>query len=316
MTLINNYSIENNCIKFQLNNTKGLYKISFTNALRRILISYIDCYVIDFNDTNFIENNSLFNSEFLKNRLCLIPILSNKTNINYEFLQVSCNKKNDKQVIDDVYVSDFKIKDRTTDQELDIKDFFVHQDLLFTKLQLEQYINFEANLKKSNAFVGGSFYSPVSSCVVTFNNSNYDKEPVIDRERNFDLNSKNEPKIYDFYYENIGFFDSKELIKIACDVLMEKLNNLKSKFDNYEFKNDFYHFMVYEENDTLGHLFTSYLLENKDIIYAGYSLEHPLKNNILLKIKIDGKKEKLFKLMEDTIDNLINMTKELKKEFK
>ena len=316
MTIINNYSVENNCVKFQLNNSKGLYKISFTNALRRILISYIECYVIDFNDTKFIENNSLFNNEFLKSRLCLIPILSNISSVNYEFLQVSCNKKNDKHVIDDVFVSDFKIKDRTTDKELDIKDFFVHQDILFTKLQLEQYIHFEGNLKKLDAFTGGSSYSPVSSCVVTFNNSNYEKEPIIERERNFDLNSKNEPKIYDFYYENIGFYESKELIKIACDVLMNKLSILKTKFDNYEFKNDFYYFTVHEENDTLGNLFSSYILENKDILYSGYNLEHPLKNSILMKIKIDGKKEKLFNLINDTIDNLIDMTKDLKKEFK
>lgn len=316
MTIINNYSVEDNIIKFQLNNSKGLYKISFTNALRRILISYIDCYVIDFNDTTFVENNSLFNSEFLKNRLCLIPILSNNTKVNYEFLQVSCNKKNDKQTIEDVYVSDFKIKDRTTDKELDIKDFFIAQDILFTKLQMEQFIHFEANLKKSNAFISGSSYSPVSSCIVTFNNSNYDKEEVIERERNYDLNSKNEPNVYNFYYENIGFFDSKELIHKACDVLVDKLTDLKTKFDNYEFKNDFYHFIVYEENDTLGNLFSSYLLENKEITYSGYSLEHPLKNNILVKIKIEGKKEQLFKIINNTIDDLIKMTTDLKKEFK
>jgi DNA-directed RNA polymerase subunit L len=316
MTIINNYSVEDNIVKFQLNNSKGLYKISFTNALRRILISYIDCYVIDFKDTTFIENNSLFNSEFLKSRLCLIPILSNKTNVNYEFLQVICNKKNEKQNIEDVYVSDFKIKDRTTDKELDIKDFFVHQDILFTKLQIEQFIHFEANLKKSNAFIGGSPHSPVSSCVVTFNNLNYDKEEVIERERNYDLNSKNEPNIYDFYYENIGFFDSTELIKIACDVMVNKLNDLKTKFDNYEYKNDFYHFTLYEENDTLGNLFSTYLLENKQINYSGYSLEHPLKNNIILKIKIEGKKEELFKIINNTIDDLIKMTTDLKKEFK
>ena len=115
MPIINKFSVENNCVKFQIDNTKGIYKISFTNALRRILISHIKCYIIDFKDVTFIENNSLFNNEFLKSRLCLIPILSNNQKVNYEFLQVTCNKKNDSNTIEDVLVSDFKIKDRTTE---------------------------------------------------------------------------------------------------------------------------------------------------------------------------------------------------------
>lgn len=315
MSVINNYSNKDNCIKFQLNNSKNLYKISYCNTIRRILISYIDCYAMDIQDITFNNNNSLFNSEFLKDRLSLIPIISNN-NEKYELLQIYCEKNNSKELIEDVYVSDFKIKDKTTNKELDIKKFIYEQDILFTKLQIDQSINFEANLKKNNAFNGGSTFSPVSSCVVTFHNSNYSKEPLIDRERNYDLNSKNEPNLYEFSYENIGFFDSDELIKLALDVLINKLNNMKNKFDDFEFKNDFYYFMLKDENDTMGNIFSSYLLDNKDIKYCGYNIVHPLKNDITIKIKIDGKKDKLMKIINDTIIELISMTEKLKKEFK
>ena len=54
MPIINKFSVENNCVKFQIDNTKGIYKISFTNALRRILISHIKCYIIDFKDVDAI----------------------------------------------------------------------------------------------------------------------------------------------------------------------------------------------------------------------------------------------------------------------
>ena len=315
MSVISNYSIENNIVKFKLNNTSAKYKISFTNALRRILISYIDCYAIDFNDIKFIENNSLFNNEFLKKRLSLIPIISNN-NHNYEFIQVFCEKENDKEIIQDIYVSDFKIKDRTMDKELNTNDFFSDMDILFSKLQFEQKINFECNLKKNNAFEGGSSFSPVSSCVVTFENSNYSKDNITDRERNYDLNSKNEPKTYDFYYENIGFFKSEELIKIAIDVLVEKLNDFKIKFDNIEYNSDFYYFSINNENDTIGNLFCTYFLDNKEISYCGYNIVHPLKNDIIIKIKVDGKKDKLLKLIQEQIEELINMAKDLKKQFK
>ena len=315
MSVISNYSIEDNTIKFQLNNTNAKYKISYTNTLRRILISYIDCYAINFDDIKFIENNSLFNNEFLKKRLSLIPIISNN-NHNYDFIQIFCEKENDKEIIEDINVSDFKIRDRTTNKELDIKDFFSDLDILFSKLQFEQKINFECNLIKNNAFEGGSSFSPVSSCVVTFKNSDYEKDDIKDRERNYDLNSKNDPKIYEFYYENIGFFKSEELIKIAMDVFINKLNNFKTKFDNIEYNNEFYYFSINNENDTIGNLFCTYFLENKEISYCGYNIVHPLKNEIVIKIKIDGKKDKLLKLIDNQINELIDMTKDLKKQFK
>lgn len=315
MSIISNYSLKDECIKFQINNSKGDYKICFPNTLRRILISYIECYTIDFDDVKFIENNSLFNNEFLKKRLSLIPIMSNN-NHNYEFLEISCNKSNNNELIEDIFTSDFKIKDRTTDKELNINDFISDSNILFSKLQMNQTVNFQANLKKNDAFKGGSSHSIVSSCVVTFHNSNYEKDGLNEKDRNYDLNKKNEPKIYDFYCENIGFYKSNELIKITCNVLIEKLNEFRGKFDNYEFLNDFYYILVKDENDTLGNLFCSYFLENKEIKYCGYNIEHPLKNNISIKIKIDGKKDQLFKLIEKTIDNLINMVKELLKNFK
>ena len=315
MSVIKNYSNKDNCVKFELDNSKNLYKISYCNTIRRILISYIECYAMDIEDIKFNNNNSLFNSEFLKDRLSLIPIISNN-NEKYELLQIYCEKNNEKEIIEDIYVYDFKIKDKTTNKELDIKKFIYDQDILFTKLQIDQSINFEANLKYNNAFNGGSTYSPVSSCVVTFHNSNYSKDPLLDRERNYDLNSKNEPNIYEFSYENIGFFDSDELIKLALNILISKLNDMKNKFNDFEFKNDFYYFLLKDENDTMGNIFSTYLLDNKDIKYCGYNIVHPLKNDITIKIKIDGKKDKLMKIINDTITELISMTEKLKKEFK
>jgi DNA-directed RNA polymerase subunit L len=315
MSIINNFTNKDKCVKFQINNTNGQFKISFPNCLRRIIISYIDCYAVDFESIKFIENNSLFNNEFLKERLKLIPIISNN-NEKYELLELSCIQVNETETIEDVYVSNFKIKDTTNNKELDITKFIEEQEILFTKLQNNQKINFEAKLKKGNAFTHGAQFSPVSSCVVTFHNSDYDKEAIIERERNFDLNQVNDPKIYEFSYESIGFFKSEEIIKMGCEVMIEKLNALKNKFTDYEYTNDFYHFHIIDENDTLGNVFTTYLLVNKEIKYCGYQNVHPLKNEITIKIKIEGTKEKLMELIENTINDLIKKTENIKKEFK
>ena len=315
MSIINNFTNKDKCVKFQINNANGQFKICFPNCLRRIIISYIDCYSVDFESIKFIENNSLFNNEFLKERLKLIPIISNN-NEKYELLELSCIQNNETETIEDVYSSNFKIKDTTNNKELDITKFIEEQEILFTKLQNNQKINFEAKFKKGNAFTHGAAFCPVSSCVVTFHNTDYDKEAIIERERNFDLNQVNEPKIYDFSYESIGFYKPEEIIKIGFEVMIEKLNIFKNKFTDYEYTNDFYHFHILDENDTLGNVFTAYLLENKEIKYCGYENIHPLKNEITIKIKIEGTKEKLMELIENTINELIKKTENMKKEFK
>ena len=317
MSSIKNYKTDNNSIEFELNNEKGEYKLSYTNALRRILISHLECYTINCDDTRFIENNSIFNNEFLKSRLCLIPIVSNKKNVNYDQLLISCNVRNETEKIKSVYAHDFTIKNFTTGEEYDIKDFIIYDELLFTKLQSDQYVHFECHLKLSDAFKGGSSHSTVSSCIVTFKNSNESNEKeLINKERDYDINKFGQPLTYIFSYENIGFYDSDELIHRAISVVQEKLIQMKDKFNDYEYKNDYYYFNIHNENETLGNLVSSYLLDQKSITYCGYVIEHPLKHITIIKVKTDLKKNELFKTIYDTIDMLIKNYSQLDKQFK
>ena len=114
----------------------------------------------------------------------------------------------------------------------------------------------------------------------------------------------------------MGFYESNELIIIALDVLISKLNELRSKFQNYTYQNEYYLFDINDENDTLGNLFSSYLLDDPSILYSGYIFEHPLKNNIVLKIKTNKKKEELLKIMNSNVDGIIKLLDGLKKQFK
>jgi len=311
---IQNFSEKNEIIEFDINNKKSEYKISFSNALRRTLISSINCYCIDFNEIKFHENNSIFNNEFLKKRLTLIPIISNNSDINYDNLVIYCEKKNEQEIHESVYVHNFKVKDKISNEEYDIRDICKYPELLFTKLQNNQFIHFEAHLKYSNAFDDGSFFSPISSCAVTFKNSNKEKENDLEmKERDYDKNKDNMPSIYQFKYENIGFYEGKEILELALQEIQDRLELMKLKFKNVDYENEFYIFNIENENDTLGNLVTSYLLDDKDIKYSSYQIVHPLKNNIVVKLKTDQKKEKLFNIIEKTIDNLKEMFNKLNK---
>lgn len=316
MTKVKNYKHHNISLSFEINNEKGDIKISFVNALRRVLISHLKCYTINCEETKFLENNSIFNNEFLKARLCLIPILSSK-DINYDQLMISCNVKNNNEQIKSVYVKDFKIKNYVNGEIYKIEDFCIYPDLLFTKLQENQEINFEGHLKYSDAFEGGSSHSTVSGCVCTFKNEKESQDQnILEKQKNYDLNKKGDPKIYEFSLENIGFYKSHELIDKAICTLIEKLNKLRNKFQNCTYENEYYLFQVNDENDTLGNLFSSYLMDESSILYSAYIFEHPLKNNIILKIKSDTKKDNLLIIMNKNIDKIINLLKELNKQLK
>ena len=139
---------------------------------------------------------------------------------------------------------------------------------------------------------------------------------MLDNQRDYDLNKNGEPNIYEFSFENIGFYKSENLIHSAFEVLIEKVQQLRSKFQNYTYENEYYLFDINDENDTIGNLFSSYLLEESSILYSGYIFEHPLKNNIIFKIKTDKKKEDLLKIMNNNIDKIIKLLKDLEKQFK
>jgi len=317
MTTIKNYKYQNNSISFEINNEKENIKISFVNALRRVLVSHLKCYTINCEETKFIENNSIFNNEFLKARLCLIPIISDKKNVNYNQLMISCKVNNNNEQIKSVYMKDFEIKNYLDGTVYKIEDFCIYPDLLFTKIQENQEIYFEGHLKYSDAFDGGSSHSTVSGCVCTFKNTNESKDKdVLDNQRDYDLNKNGEPNIYEFSFENIGFYKSENLIHSAFEVLIEKVQQLRSKFQNYTYENEYYLFDINDENDTIGNLFSSYLLDESSILYSGYIFEHPLKNNIIFKIKTDKKKEDLLKIMNNNIDKIIKLLKDLEKQFK
>lgn len=307
MTRIQNKIITNNSIGFDLINKDNKYKISFSNALRRIFISYIKTYIIDFDQTKFIENNSIFNNEFLKKRLSLIPIYSGDGKIEYSQVMIRCNIKNDNESIKSVYCRDFEVKNHLTGEIIDNNRLLPYPDLLFTKLQQNQFIHFESYLIKNDAFHGGSEYSPVASCLVKFNSTG--------GERDYQKNKEGAPEIYEFRMDNIGFFNSNEMIMKSFEVLKDKLAAFELKCRNPTFENDLYILHIEDENDTLGNLVASYLLDNEQITFCGYVIEHPLKNNILVKIKTKLKKEELYKAIQEAINNIMSLIKLLEKEF-
>lgn len=329
MPYIKNINTTENSLKFEIDNHSNNFKISFTNALRRIILSEINTWAIDEHKIEFIENNSILNNEFLKHRLGLIPIASHK-NLNYENLVISCNVKNDEETIKSIYVSDFEIYDEVLDETYDIKDFVKYPNILFAKLQNNEYFSFNARLSNKTPQEGGAQYCPVSTCIVTFKHDENDLKNNIqqiekneqqsfiinNKEKIYQRNNQGNPLIYEINIETIGFYENKTIIEKGLTILEEKINLYDESSKDIELENGFYILKIDNQNDTLGNLISSYINDEKDIQFSGYIIEHPLYENIILKIKTDLNKTDLLKLISEKNNYIKELIHTLKKELK
>jgi DNA-directed RNA polymerase subunit L len=339
MSYVSNVVLNNDQISFEINNKSQDLKISFVNALRRILIS--DIYVWNIDNINFFINNSLFDDQLLKKRLVLIPIISNNANIEYDNITFTCEKINNEETIEDIYVKDFKCKYNNEEIEMDKlikKEYF---EILIGKLKNNQQISFEAKLVYSNANNKGSAYSPVSACTYKFKvddkeASNISKNMNDEEKRQFNTqniekvyerNSIGEPLTYQFSYESIGYYENVYLFHDTINILKMKLLNIKEEItnkkstkiniiENYE-NPDFYQFLMKDENDTLGNLLSTYINNDENVFYSGYLIEHPLKNEIILKIKLKDNNtiENVIETIIKHIDNLIKISDKVLIDF-
>lgn len=329
MPYIKNINTTENSLKFEIDNHSNNFKISFTNALRRIILSEINTWAIDEHKIEFIENNSILNNEFLKHRLGLIPIASHKE-LNYENLVISCNVKNEEETIKSIYVSDFEIYDEVLDETYDIKDFVKYPNILFAKLQNNEYFSFTARLSNKTPQEGGAQYCPVSTCIVTFKHDENDLKNNIqqiekneqqsfiinNKEKIYQRNNQGNPLMYEINIETIGFYENKSIIEKGLTILEEKINLYDESSKDIELENGFYILKIDSQNDTLGNLISSYINDEKDIQFSGYIIEHPLYENIILKIKTDLNKKDLLKLISEKNNYIKELIHTLKKELK
>lgn len=341
MSLISNIQLSEDSIFFDLNNSNKEIKISLANAIRRIILSDIYTYIIDYHKIIFFENTSMLNDEFLKHRISLVPIVSDLEDINYDNIIITCKKMNANENIESIYVKDFICRDVTNDKVIDNNLLFKYPNILLGKLKTNQNISFEAKLLRDNPEKGGAEHCPVSICLYTFkideNEANSIKSTLstsekirfdtLDKQRVYEKNSSGEPNVYSFKIESIGFYSPLKILFFGLDALIERLNNISIEInnpnskkvtilDNYE-NPDIYQFLIDNENETIGNLLSSYLTYDPNVFFVGYVIEHPLKKNILLRLKLieNNSEENNIIYINKYIKYLIDIINKIKSEF-
>jgi DNA-directed RNA polymerase subunit L len=126
--------------------------------------------------------------------------------------------------------------------------------------------------------------------------------------RCFKINDKGEPYSFDFTIESVGILSVEYIVKQACEVG----ENMCSRYVNID-QGDLpaeitmtsadtrmigYDFLFRGHDHTLGNLLQTWLVEHHiegdaspKITYAGYSVPHPLRDEMVLRIGIQGDEE-------------------------
>ena len=159
------------------------------------------------------------------------------------------------------------------------------------------------------------------------------KNNILDKERSYYKNKYGEANAIMFEIEPINLLiGPKYLVNKALEIIIDKLQNLiiyitseEVKVKQFEKLENTYEFIIPNEDDTIGNIIQSLIYnkyvrnESKDCSYIGYICPHPLKAELIIRITLDDKNNKIdfIKFLETNcrtiIDDLMNIKKEWNK---
>jgi DNA-directed RNA polymerase alpha subunit len=302
MSIIRNKKkLDDNTLSFEMHGVD----ISIPNAIRRILIAKIPTFA--FSTIKIISNKTSINNDMLKTRIELIPLKSTDPDIaNAEFkLRVNAE---DETV--DVFSESLKSSDG--------KKYFPDNLLLLT-LKPKQSIELTCSAIKDIPSVNYK-HSPVGTAVLQYlpDENLIKKLPkdatVLDKERAYLRDTDGNPSVK-IIIESLGNYPVDKLYDMTCEIIIEKLEFLKSaikqenpeKLQIIEFKpmDNTFDYIINKEDHTLGMLINNQNLKNKNCSYTGMLKSHPLEEKII--IRIGASKGKTNDIILESIEELIKI---------
>lgn len=327
---------KNDILTFTLSETN----VSIANAIRRTLISDIPSVVFHTfpyseNQCTIHKNTSRFNNEIIKHRLSCVPIHITDLSIPLENYLLVVEKKNEGSSIEYITTEDFQIKDVKTDKFLSKGD----RDAIFPKNSMTgHFIEFLRLRPKLASNVQGeelsltckfsistakqnSAYNQTSTCMFkntldavrandewakkekAHKSAGMKKEDIAFEKKNWFLLEANRifiPDSFDFTVKTVGIFENKDLIKKACDVLINSFTHVKQSIETDDstvvsFKTsestiaNCFDVILHNYDYTVGKVIEYFLYVNhyegdKMLSYCGFNKEHPHDTHSILRL--------------------------------
>lgn len=301
-------------LKFRISNIN----VSVINSLRRIVLSEIP--IIVFKKATIIANTCGLNNEIVNHRLKCIPIhiKNNDFQLNKYMLELKMENETDSTIV--VTTQDFKVKEKNSDTYISEID----GNLIFPPCILTgQYIDFvKLKAKHSEQFqnksihltcdfeIGTAKEDGAFNIVSTCSYSNTIDEPAQElklqqkkqqwkdegkKENEIEFEVKNwrllegkrifKEDCFDFVIETIGIYSNVELLLMACDIMMKKLDTLEQKNSDSLIKSAYntmlnsFDITLEGEDYTLGKVIEYYFLkmyyEPGILSFCGFKQLHP-----------------------------------------
>jgi DNA-directed RNA polymerase subunit L len=277
----------------------------YVNTLRRVIIEEIPSYGINSDLINISKNSSVYNNDYLRNRIENFPLVGLNFKLDLEEYNnlrryirgiEDYNTEYEDNGIDmylDVKNEDDTILNVTTD---DIKYYINGQNvksiynrkMLICKLKKNEELNLSIKVDKG----------------IGLNHSRYSVAHV--------YYSEEDSNNYLLTIEPRGQLPVDEILSRACEIIKYKLNLLNEKFEKQMVSDGI--IVLNNEDHTMGNLITFRLQENKDIKFAGYELEHLLIKDLSIKY-ITKDSKSINSILKKEIEFLIKYYDNLGKEF-
>lgn len=345
--------------------------VSLANAVRRTVLSDIPTVVFktfphEANMADIQINTTRLNNEIIKQRLGCIPIHITDLSIPFEDYEVIIDKYNETDNIQFVTTEDFAIRNIKSDTMLkptQVQKIFPPNSIT------KQYIDFVRLSPKISAEVDGSrlkiiakmttsnakddaMYNVVSTC--TYKNT-IDKVAMHEKSQEYEeelrktemteseiqFEKKNWKLLegkrvcvensYDFTIETVGVFQNRVIIQKACDIIMEKLNNLINEAnENYISVDESqdttmpncFTITLKNEDYTIGKILEYMLYQkrfygDKTASFVGFRKNHPhdLDSIIRIAYKKPTDEAVVRQNIHSAVEQLISIYKEIKKPF-
>jgi DNA-directed RNA polymerase subunit L len=362
---IDNLETKNETLLFTISGVD----VCFVNSIRRILLSNIKSFVFrtfpyEESKAEIITNTTRFNNEILKQRLSCIPIHIQDLSFPYQEYIMEVNKTND--TYSSIYITseDFKVKNIASQTYLSKEE----TEKIFPKNSMTgDYIKFaRLRAKVMDSMSGESLhltckfdigtgsedgcYSAVSTS--TYSNtldvkkiessraemeakyksqglSNEDVKRnisdwlLLDAKRIFVKNS------FDFKVETIGVYENIELVKMACDIGIDKVNNIVKLIEQGDINintsentlDNCYDIKIVEEF-TIGKvleyiLYQKFYEETNILTFCGFKKMHPHDNFSILRLAFvqDVSKENILEYILVSCSEIKNVYQNIKSLF-
>jgi DNA-directed RNA polymerase subunit L len=294
----------------------------------------------ELNKCNIITNTSRLNNEIIKQRLSCIPIhIKDIREFPLKNYIMEVNVENNTDTMMFVTSEHFVIKDLVTGKQLPsdkIREIFPADDYTgyfidFVRLRpkvsdelpgekLHLTCEFDIGCAKEDGM-----FNAVSTCSYGFTIDTAAQEAELVRKiQTWKDEGKNEKEIkfesenwklldgkriykkdsYDFVVQSIGIHTDNEIVNIACNILLEKLNNIDSLIDKDELEikvaentmSNCFDIILENEDYTIGKIIEYFLYsqfyEKNILTFCGFKKMHPHDNYSIIRVSYNEPVEK------------------------